>query len=136
MQAVQRLRTRKYLHIGVHLILGIPGEVFADMLATVQAVCEAGVEHMKIHHLQVIEGTELEKMYRQRPFTTFDVHEYMDIVSRLLMSVPSHVVMHRLWSISATGIIIAPFWDLSQFEMGKLLRQTLFLTDRRQGKLV
>ncbi len=135
MQAVGRVKARKFLQVGAHLILGIPGENFADLLHTVRSVSDAGVEHIKIHHLQVIKGTELEKMYGQRPFKTFDLHEYMDVVSRLLMSLPSNVVVHRLWSMSEADIIVAPVWDLNNFEIGNLLRRVLSETGRRQGQL-
>ena len=135
-QAVDRVKARKYLQVGVHLILGIPEEDYADMLHTVHLVCEAGVEHLKIHHLQVIKGTELEKMYQKRPFPVFDVDAYVDLVSRLLMSVPKSVIVHRLWSLSEKGIIVAPCWDLSTFEMAELLMKELCETGRRQGKLM
>lgn len=131
--AVERIRARRNLQIGAHIILGIPGEEYSDMLRTVCLVRDAGVKHLKIHHLQVIQGTELERMYRLDHFPTFDLKEYLDLLGRLLVNVPDNVVIHRLWSMSEAGIIVAPLWDVGHFEMGRLLRQVLFETGRRQG---
>jgi radical SAM superfamily enzyme len=133
---VARVKARPFLQVGAHLILGIPGEDFAAMRQTIRLVCETGVQHLKIHHLQVIKGTELERIYLQRPFTTFTVQEYLDIVSQLLMSIPPHIVVHRLWSLSEAAIIVAPLWNLSNFAMGQRLNELMAEKGRRQGALV
>lgn len=136
LQAGERVRKRGALQLGAHLILGIPGEGDREMEQTVNFACGAGVQHLKIHHLQVITGTRLEEMYDSHPFTLFSLSEYMDVISRLLTHIPEDVVIHRLWSSSETAILRAPFWNLSNLEMWERVRRVLSETGRSQGQLV
>ena len=59
--AVRRAQQR-HLRVCAHLILGLPGESPAAMLATVRHAA-LRVEAVKLHHLHVVRHTVLEKMY-------------------------------------------------------------------------
>ncbi len=98
------------LGLGVHLILGLPGEEFPDMLATVRQVAALGVDAIKFHHLQVISGTTLHRLYQEAPFPLLAAREYLTILARLLAHVPAEVVIHRLWSFSAPELLVQPRW--------------------------
>ncbi|HND00140.1 MAG TPA: radical SAM protein, partial [Myxococcota bacterium] len=69
--AVERLSPHDQLRIGVHLILGIPGESEADMVDTLRSVCDLPIQALKLHHLQVIRETPLQGLYQQGQVPVF-----------------------------------------------------------------
>ena len=64
-KAVQLIKETGCFELGAHLIFGIPGESEEDMLFSVRTVCKLGVNALKLHHLQVIRETPLQKLYEQ-----------------------------------------------------------------------
>ena len=63
LDAVRRCQNRG-LDLCIHVILGLPGETLADMLATAEACGALPVQGVKIHNLHVVRDTPLEAMYR------------------------------------------------------------------------
>src|SRR5437588_751495 len=58
--AVDRCQGRG-LDLCAHVILGLPGETHADMMATAEALAALTVNAVKIHNLHVVHDTPLEK---------------------------------------------------------------------------
>lgn len=132
--AVTRIKALPELLIGVHLILGIPGESEEDMRATLHAVCGLGVDGVKLHHLQVIRDTPLHAMHRRQEVPVFTAEGYLRLLTRLLPEIPRHVVMHRLWSASHPDLLIAPRWDLFAGNLSARLREMMEEQGMYQGK--
>lgn len=120
--------------VGAHLIMGIPGESRAQMLETVTAVCALGIDSLKLHHLQVIEGTRLESMYRQGLVDPFDVEQYLEFLLEILPKIPARVTIHRLWSASHPSILVAPRWGLAPGVLSDRLRRMMVGRKLWQGK--
>lgn len=135
LDAVQRIQARG-LQVGVHLILGIPGETQEDMLATVQSVCQLGVDALKFHHLQVIHSTPLHEIHKKNPVSLFSVESYLDVLVAILSYVPRHVVIHRLWSTAHPEVLVAPFWDMYAHELSSKLTALMRERGMYQGKSV
>ena len=117
--AVRRIQAVGVLQLGVHLILGIPGETEAQMLATVQTVASLGIQALKLHHLQVIRGTGLHALHDRGQVPVFSLDGYMRLLLRLLPHIPADITLHRLWSTAHPDLLVAPHWqcltgDLSQ----------------------
>jgi len=108
--AVNRIQRRRTIELGVHLILGLPGEGFEEMLATVKAVRRLNIDYIKFHHLQVIRNTRLQEIFTGEPFTVYDQHQYLALLAELLGHVPARAVIHRLWSTADPRLLIAPRW--------------------------
>lgn len=108
--AAHLVRAQPGLHLGVHLILGIPGETIADMIKTVAMACAMGVQAMKLHHLQVIRGTPLHQLYRQGALPVFDLEAYLELLLALLPRIPAHITLHRLWATAHPQLLVAPRW--------------------------
>ncbi|MDD5758864.1 MAG: TIGR01212 family radical SAM protein [Desulfobulbaceae bacterium] len=123
------------LALGVHLILGLPGEDFQKMLVTVQEACRFGLDALKFHHLQVIKNTPLERIYQETPFTVYGAYDYLAILARLLAHVPSEVVIHRLWSSSKPEILLQPLWHgLRAQQLHEMLAEIMGSEELWQGK--
>lgn len=98
------------LALGVHLIVGLPGEEVRDMVDTVRLVADLGADAVKFHHLQVIRDTPLHRIYQQRPFPVLTPAAYLSCLAQLLSHLPAQVVVHRLWSSSDPAILVQPQW--------------------------
>ncbi|MCL2457564.1 MAG: TIGR01212 family radical SAM protein, partial [Desulfobulbus sp.] len=122
--ALAKLRAVDGLEVGAHLILGIPGETEADMLATVRTVAALPLQTLKLHHLQVIAGAPLHDLYRQGQAPVFEREHYLELLLRLLPHIPSRITLHRLWSTAHPGLLVAPQWHCLTSELSRqLLRQ-------------
>src|SRR4051794_34621787 len=81
--AVNRARGRG-LDLCTHVILGLPGEDRAAMLATADAVAALPLNGVKIHNLHVVRDTPLERMYRAGAVRLPERAEYVGLVCDFL----------------------------------------------------
>ncbi len=109
--AVHRAAERG-IPVCAHLMLGIPGESWEDMMATAVEVSGLPIRGVKIHHLHVIAGTELERLYRARHFRLPTLGEYVSIVCDFLERLRPDILIHRLLGDRAPATLVAPAWGL------------------------
>lgn len=131
---VERLSVHDQLHIGVHLILGIPGESEADMVDSLRSVCDLPIHALKLHHLQVIRDTPLHRLYQQGQVEVLGLEEYLELLLRLLPWIPTSITLHRLWATSHPGLLIAPKWQMVTAELSKRLQQLMAARNIVQGQ--
>lgn len=115
------------IDVGVHLILGLPGESEADMLSTVDAVAKLPVSVMKLHQLQLVRGTRMAAdvaagKYDVRRFT---VDEYIDLCCRIIDRLPDNIAIERFTSQSPDELLISPRWGLKNHEFTDRLNSVL-----------
>lgn len=134
--AVAKLRAVAGLEIGAHLMLGIPGETEADMLATIRTVGALPIQALKLHHLQVIAGTPLHDLYRQGQVSVFDRDDYLELLLGLLPRIPSRITLHRLWATAHPDLLVAPQWHCLAAELSRQLAQMMEERGIRQGQAV
>ncbi len=120
-QAVNRIAAHPELQIGVHLILGIPCETEAEMLHSLKTVCSLPIHALKLHHLQVIRGTELEILYKRREVQVYSLEAYMELLMAFLPHIPKSICIHRLWASAHPVSLIAPRWNVLAAELSKTL---------------
>jgi radical SAM protein (TIGR01212 family) len=93
-----------------HVILGLPGETPEDMISTARFLARHRVEGVKIHHMQIIRGTALEKMYNRGEVEPLTVDQYAHLLTGFLEQLPPWTVIHRLISDAPDDLLIAPRW--------------------------
>ncbi|WP_369281849.1 TIGR01212 family radical SAM protein [Oscillibacter sp. GMB15532] len=98
------------VHRITHVILGLPGESRADMLATVKYAGQF-TDGIKLQLLHVLEGTALAESYRRGEFRTLEPDEYYELVADAVDLLPENVVIHRLTGDGAKRDLIAPKWS-------------------------
>jgi radical SAM protein (TIGR01212 family) len=111
--AVERCRDRGF-DVCAHVILGLPGESHADMMATAEALARLPVQAVKIHNLHVVRDTPLEEQYRAGTAPMLERDEYVGIVCDFLERLPQHVVIHRLQGDAPPDYLVAPAWCLDK----------------------
>lgn len=135
LQAVQLLQAYEAFEVGAHLLFGIPGETKADMITSVQSVCSLGINALKIHHLQVLKDTALEKIYQTGGVKLFSKHDYLDLLIKILPLIPPNVVIHRLWATAHPDMLIAPRWNILAAELSDVLLKMMNDLGCKQGDL-
>ena len=114
--------------IGVHLILGLPGETRAQMLATVDSMTALPISTIKFHQLQVLRGTCLAQMIERGDdceIMHWSAEEYAQFCAEIIAHIPKHIAIERLVSESPSDMLISPRWGLKPQEFRALLQQYL-----------
>lgn len=115
------------LPVGIHLIMGLPGESEADMLATVDAVNKLPVDVVKFHQLQVVRGTRLHAMLERGEIEVpeMSVDDYIELCVKIVGRLRDDIAIERFVSQSPAGMLVSPRWGLKNYEFAERLRKRL-----------
>jgi hypothetical protein len=133
LDAVARSRVRD-LEIGVHVILGLPGEDKQAMLETARALGQIDIQAIKIHLLYVIRDTPLHRLYEAGVYRCLSREAYVDTVCDFLALLPPHVIVHRLTGDPHPEELVAPLWALEKQTNLRAIRESLQKRNLWQGK--
>lgn len=122
------------LDLCAHVILGLPGESHADMLATADALASLPLQGVKIHNLHVVRDTPLEQQYHAGAVRLFEREEYVAVVCDFLERLPPGMVIHRLSGDAPPDYLVAPAWCLDKAQLLRLIQAELERRDSWQGK--
>ena len=133
--AVNRTAERGIL-TGGHVILGLPGETRADIVAQAADISALPLVTLKLHQLQLIRGTRMAREYVECPedFHLFGVEEYMEVVMEYVERLRPDIVVERFLSQSPKELLIAPDWGLKNYEFTNALRCRMRERGAYQGK--
>jgi uncharacterized protein len=113
LDAVERSRQRG-LEIGVHVILGLPGQSREDMLATARELARLGVHSVKLHNLYAVRGTRLADMVASGEVRLLDLDEYISYAVDFLEVLPATCVIDRISGDAPPRYLVAPAWCLDK----------------------
>lgn len=115
------------LDTGLHLIAGLPGESEQDILETVVKASSLPISSLKLHQLQLIRNTPLEKMVAKGEINIdfFTPERYLDLCVKIISIVPRHIALERFVSQAPAGLLIAPRWGLKNYQFTHLLHKLL-----------
>lgn len=130
--AIQRAKARG-LRVCAHVILGLPGESRAEMLASAELLNKLGVDGVKLHLLHVMKGTELEGLFHKGEVPVLDRDGYVGLVCDYLEHLKPSVIVHRLTGDGGHDNLVAPLWSLRKFEVLNLIDSVLLERDSWQG---
>lgn len=119
---------------GGHVILGLPGEDEEESIRQASIISSTKLDILKIHQLQIIRGTKLEKEYREQPFHLYTVEKYISLISRYIQYLRKDIILERFTSQSPKELLVAPDWGLKNHEFTNLLVNYLNKVDAWQGK--
>ncbi len=130
--AVRRAKARG-LRICVHVILGLPGESKAEILAMAGELNRLQVDGVKLHLLHVMRGTALADMYARGEVDVMDRDGYAGLVCDFLELLDPRILIHRLTGDGGRDNLIAPLWSLKKFEILNLIDAELERRGTCQG---
>jgi hypothetical protein len=132
--AFYRLRKNK-IRICVHLIDGLIGEDYSDMIESAKRLGEMRPDAVKIHLLHVLRGTVCEKEYNENLLKTLGKDEYVDIVTEQLRYLPEECVIERLTGDGSKESLVAPLWSLAKISVLAAIDKTMAEKNIYQGDL-
>ncbi len=97
---------------GVHLIIGLPDETDEMIYETFREINRIKPDYIKIHHLQVIKGTELERIYNSGEYEPLTMQKYIELFSKAVSFLDKDIVIHRNLSRAHADQLIAPKWGV------------------------
>lgn len=125
------------LHLGAHLILGLPGETKDDMLEHACKVSDLPINTLKVHHLQIVKHTMMAYQFKHTPemFTFMELEEYIDLVVDFIELLNPNIILERFFSESPDSMLIHPKYGLKNFEVKHLVEKRLEKRNAFQGRL-
>lgn len=131
-----RLTAERGIHTGAHIIFGLPGESRRSMLEGVVRLCDLPVDVVKLHQLQIIRGTAMAEEYLMNPddFRLYTLEEYLDFVTDVIERVRPDVYFERFVNQVPDEYLIAPKWEIRNYEFVAKLERQLREKGAMQGK--
>ncbi len=120
----------------VHIINGLPYETEEMMLETVKYLNKLNIDGIKIHMLNIIKDTPLEKLYQKEKFHILTKEEYIDIVIKQLELLNPKTVIHRITSDPNPKELIEPKWLIKKFCVLNDIDKEMVKRNTYQGKKI
>jgi uncharacterized protein len=112
-QAYTWTRERKLDHC-IHVILGMPGETHADMMATADALARWRVAGVKIHMLVAMNHTPIAEDYRNGRWKSMEFDTYIETCTDFIEHLHPECVIHRVAGNGHFQHVVSPIWMASQ----------------------
>ena len=132
--AIARSRGRGF-EIGVHLILGLPGESAEQMLATAREAARLAADSVKIHNLYAVRRTRLGEDVLAGRVALMPQEAYVRTLADLLEILPPTTIVERVSGDAPDDFFIGPQWCLNKQAVLKALQDELERRDTWQGRL-
>jgi uncharacterized protein len=130
--AYQRSRKRN-LQVGVHVILGLPGETREDMLATARELAGMEIHSIKLHNLYAVHNTPLAEMVARGDVKLLQFEEYINLVVDFLELLPPDCVIDRLSGDAPAQYLVGPDWCLNKSAIRAAVEAEFRRRDTYQG---
>jgi uncharacterized protein len=132
LDAVRRSRERN-LQIGVHLILGLPGETREEMLATARELSRLEIHSLKLHNLHAVKNTRLAELVKRGEVSLPGMAEYVGWVVDFLELTSPNVVIDRLCGNAPPEYLIGPTWCVNKAAVKRAVENEFRRRGTRQG---
>jgi uncharacterized protein len=103
---------------GGHLILGLPGEDHNRMMETADIISATKLLSLKLHQLQILKGTELERLYLSsvNNMPLFELPEYIELVIDFTERLHPDIYIERFAGEVPPRFLVAPDWGLIRYD--------------------
>lgn len=135
--AAFELAKNNQIHLGAHLIIGLPGETRQEMLNHAKEVSKLPINTLKIHQLQIVKHTLMALQLKSEPelFELFEADEYIDFIVEFVSQLRPDIIIERFISESPAHLLIAPKWNgIKNFEMVAKIEKRMLEKNVWQGK--
>ena len=121
--------------ICAHVILGLPDESPADMLATAREMARLRLDSIKIHNLYVVKETPLAEQFQRGEITLMSRHDYVRTLVDFLEYLPPTTVVERISGDAPGDFFLGPTWCLDKPILLRDIQQEFDTRDTWQGRL-
>ena len=133
LDALARARQRG-LRVCAHLILGLPGESHAEILATTKEMARLRLDGVKLHLLHILSGTELGAAYQRGEIAVLDQEAYVTLACDVIERLHPATVIQRLTGDGPRDRLLAPLWSLKKWEVLNAIDAEMERRGTRQGE--
>lgn len=134
LKAIDVISKKTTVDLGIHLIFGNPAETDQRVIDTAKRVNDLPLRNIKLHHLHVLRGTTLEKIYHAGHFTPVDFETYCRRVELFLQHLDPRFYIHRLAAYSPRWEeLVAPDWTANKMKTHQELIDFLNARQSFQG---
>ena len=132
-----KMTAERGIDVGVHFILGLPGETRQMMLDSCEMINRLPIRSIKFHQLQFVKGTRMEKEYAEKPedFERFSLEEYIDFFVDMLERLRPDLSIERfVGEVPPRFVNETPWGLIRNAEILRLLDKRLEERNSWQGK--
>ena len=124
------------IHLGGHMIIGLPGETKADILNHARELSKLPLNSLKLHQLQIVKHTMMAVQLKSHPeqFKLLAFDEYVDLITEFIARLRPDIILERFVSESPDHLLIAPKWRMKNFQVTEKVNQRLIEKELWQGK--
>lgn len=122
------------LKLCAHIMLGLPGESYEDMMATAKAIAASELDAVKIHNLYVVENTPLATQVRAGDVELMSQDDYVKTLIDFLEIIPGHMVIERVTGEAPGDYFVGPSWCQDKPAVLNAIQQEMQRRDTWQGK--
>ena len=125
------------IDVGVHFILGLPGETRQMMLDSCEMINSLPIRSVKFHQLQFVKGTRMEQEYSEKPedFERFSLDEYIDFFTDMLERLRPDLSIERfVGEVPPRFVNETPWGLIRNVEILRLLDRRLEERNTWQGR--
>lgn len=137
LDAIQRTKAHN-LHLGGHLILGLPGETTDCILQSAETIAALPLDTIKLHQLQIIKNTALAQMYaiKSDKFQFFTLEEYINLCISFLERLNGNVAIERFASESKPELLMVRMWEgIKNYQIADKITNEMIKRNTFQGRL-
>lgn len=124
---------RREIPVVVHIILGLPGETRADILATIAYLNRLPIQGVKLQLLHVPADSDLAEIYLSGEYQPLEKEEYIALAADCIAHLREDLVLHRLTGDGDRKTLLAPLWSLDKRGVLNGLHRYLKENGIRQG---
>jgi radical SAM protein (TIGR01212 family) len=134
-QAIKETADRG-IHVGGHLIVGLPGETQEDFLETARTVSQWPLSSIKFHQLQLVKGTAMAREYQDNPgdFMEFNMESYLQLMMKMLELLNPDMVVERIAGEVSPDMGLRKGWGVRYDGVLRAFEELLEKHDSWQGK--
>ena len=133
-----RMTAERGIDVGVHFILGLPGETSHMMQDACDMINDLPIRSVKFHQLQIVKGTRMEQEFSERPeeFERFSLEEYLDFFVDMLERLRPDLSIERfVGEVPPRFVNETPWGLIRNVELIRLLDKKLEERQTWQGRL-
>ena len=132
LDAMERSRGRGF-EICAHIMLGLPGESYEDMMETAREAARLKLDSIKIHNLYAVKNTPLGEQVERGEVELMGRDDYIKTLVDFLEVLPPTTIVERISGEAPGDYFIGPSWCLDKPGVLNALESEMNRRDTFQG---
>ena len=106
------LLNKYHIDIVTHIMVGLPNEIFQDIINTVDFINSHNIQGLKIHSTYVVKHTILANMLLNGTYIPITLEYYLKCLTYILTHISPNLIIHRISGDAPKELLLAPEWNI------------------------